>query len=73
MTFTAYTFAAQRGDEAFAKFLTQNGVVLTSGTLFGYCSTPPNEEDEKKPENLICPSDREIMDNRRRLRFENDY
>jgi len=71
--YTAYTFAAQRGDEAFATFLTQNGVVLTSGTLFGYCSTPPNEEDEKKPENLICPSDREIMDNRRRLRFENDY
>jgi hypothetical protein len=50
--------------------LAQNGVVLTSGNVFGYCSTPPNEKDEKKPENLICPSNLEIMDNRRKLRFE---
>ena len=70
MSFTAYTFAAQRGDEAFAEILTQNGVILTSGTLFGYCSTPPDEKDEKRPKNLICPSDLEIMDNRRRLQFE---
>ena len=70
MTFTAYTFAAQRGDEAFADFLTQNGVNLTSGKVFGYCSTPPDEKDQKRPENLICPSDREIMNNRRRLRSE---
>jgi len=68
--YTAYTFAAQRGDEAFAEFLTQNGVNLTSGKVFGYCSTPSDEKDQKRPENLICPSDREIMDNGRRLRSE---
>jgi len=68
--YTAYTFAAQRGDEAFAEFLARNGVTLKSGTVFGYCSTPTDEKDERRPANLICPSNIEIMDNRRRLRFE---